>query len=257
MDFNRILNTATYAGKIMLESGAEIYRVEETIVRICSIWNMHEVDTFVTPTVIMVSTSTKYGQPISIVKRIKQRTVNLEKISQVNDISRNIRSRALTLDDIESKLAQIDSSKAYSNRLNILLSGIAAAFFSLVFGGNFRDFFVSFFIGCSIRFISLTLSNLSANDFFINIICGSFTALVALTSTHLNIGSHSDKIIIGSIMLLVPGLAITNAIRDTIAGDLLAGISRGVEAVLIAVGIALGTGVVLKFWLVYFRGVNL
>lgn len=257
MDFNRIMNAATYAGKIMLENGAEIYRVEETMVRICSVWNIHNVDTFVTPTVIMVSTSTTYGQPISIVKRIKKRTVNLEKISQVNDISRNIKSRGLTLDVIESKLSQIESSKAYSDKLNIFLSGVAAAFFSLVFGGNFRDFFVSFFIGCGIRFISLTLSSLSANDFFINILCGSFTAIVALTSTYFNIGSHSDKIIIGSIMLLVPGLAITNAIRDTIAGDLLAGISRAVEAFLIAVGIALGTGVVLKFWLVHFGGIHL
>lgn len=257
MDFNRIINMATYAGKIMLESGAEIYRVEETMIRICSVWNIHNLDTFVTPTVIMVSASTTYGQPISIVKRIKKRTVNLEKISQVNDISRNIKSKGLTLDDIENKLSKIESSKAYSDKLNIVLSGVAAAFFSLVFGGNSRDFFVSFFIGCGIRLISLTLSNLSANDFFINILCGSFTAIVALTSTYLNIGSHSDKIIIGSIMLLVPGLAITNAIRDTIAGDLLAGISRAVEAFLIAVGIALGTGVVLRFWIVYFGGVKL
>jgi uncharacterized membrane protein YjjP (DUF1212 family) len=138
-----------------------------------------------------------------------------------------------------------------------LLSGVAAGFFTLTFNGNLKDFLVSFFIGCSIRIIASALSNLAANDFFVNIICGAFTAISALTLTHLGVGSHSDKIIIGSIMLLVPGLAITNAIRDTISGDLLSGITRGIEAILIAVGIALGTGVVLKFWIIYFGGVNL
>lgn len=257
MDFNRILTIATYAGKIMLESGAEIYRVEETMLRICNSLNIENIDTFVTPTIIMISTSTPYGPPLSIVKRIHKRTVNLEKISQVNDISRTIKSKGLTLDVIESKLSKIENTKGYDTKLIIFLSGVAAAFFSLVFGGDLKDFSVSFFIGCCIRFLSLTLSELSANDFFINILCGAFTAVVALISTSLNIGSHSDKIIIGSIMLLVPGLAITNAIRDTISGDLLSGISRGVEAFLIAIGIALGTGVVLKFWLVYFGGVRL
>ncbi|MBV7274438.1 threonine/serine exporter family protein [Clostridium thailandense] len=257
MDFNRIVNVATHAGKIMLESGAEIYRVEETMLRICNAWDIHNADTFVTPTVLMISIPTKYGEPISIIKRIKKRTVNLEKISQVNDISRHIQNKGLTLEMIEDRLSEIESSKAYSNRLNILLSGVAAGFFTLVFNGNLRDFLVALFIGCGIRIISLVLSNLDANDFFINILCGSFTALTALALTHLGISSHSDKIIIGSIMLLVPGLAITNAIRDTISGDLLSGITRGIEAFLIAVGIALGTGVVLKFWISYFGGVGL
>ena len=50
-------------------------------------------------------------------------------------------------------------------------------------------------------------------------------------------------------MLLVPGLAITNAIRDTVAGDFLSGLSRAAEAFLIAVAIAVGTGAVISIWL--------
>ena len=55
-------------------------------------------------------------------------------------------------------------------------------------------------------------------------------------------------------MLLVPGLAITNAIRDTIAGDLVSGIARAVEAFLTAIGVAVGTGVILSFWINTFGG---
>lgn len=248
MDINRIINIAAYAGKIMLESGAEIYRVEETIIRVCGALRINNVDTFVTPTVIMVSASNEYGQLITLVKRVKSRTVNLEKISQVNDISRNIKNRGLTLDFIENKLMQIDLNKSYNTKVNIFLSGIAAAFFTLVFGGDPRDFLVSLFIGFIIKITSIFLNLLQTNEFFINIICGAITTIIALISTYFGIGNHSDKIIIGSIMLLVPGLAITNAIRDTISGDLISGITRGIEAFLIAVGIAVGTGIVLKLW---------
>jgi uncharacterized membrane protein YjjP (DUF1212 family) len=248
MDVNRIVNTASCAGKIMLESGAEIYRVEETISRICNACMISNVDTFVTPTVIMASASNEYGQTVTIIKRINNRTVNLEKISQVNDISRNIKTKGLTLDFIEGKLSQIDSSKSYSAKINIISSGVAAASFSVVFGGNINDFFVSLVIGCIIKITSMSLNLLQTNEFFINILCGAIVALIAVVSTYLHIGSHSDKIIIGSIMLLVPGLAITNAIRDTIAGDLISGITRAIEAFLIAVAIAIGTGVILKLW---------
>lgn len=255
MDVNRILNVATYAGKIMLENGAEIYRVEETIVRICSAYGIHGVDTFVTLTVIMASADQPYQQTLSIVKRVKKRTLNLEKISMVNDISRNIRNKGYTLEFMEDKLKYVDSTKPYSNKVNILFSGMVAAFFTLVYGGNIRDFSVAFIIGCLIRITSEKLNSLETNEFFINIISGALTALIALFTTHFGIAANYDKVIIGSIMLLVPGLAITNAIRDTIAGDLISGISRGIEAFLIAIAIAAGTGVTLKLWFNYFGGV--
>lgn len=255
MDINRIINASAYAGKIMLENGAEIYRVEETILRICSAYSIKSVDTFVTITVIMVSASNEYGQTVSIIKRIKKRTLNLEKISRVNDISRNIRDKGYTLEFMENELEKVDSIKPYNNKINVLFSGMAAAFFTLVFGGNIRDFCVSFIIGCLIRITSVKLNALETNEFFINILSGALTAIIALSTTHFGIASNSDKIMIGSIMLLVPGLAITNAIRDTISGDLIAGISRGIEAFLIAIAIAAGTGVVLKLWFDYFGGV--
>lgn len=48
-------------------------------------------------------------------------------------------------------------------------------------------------------------------------------------------------------MLVVPGIAIVNAIRDIIAGDLVSGNARLTEACMIAAGLSIGTafGVVL------------
>lgn len=257
METNRILKLAAYAGRIVLENGGETYRVEETICRICSAFDIKEADSFVTPTGIMISVTDDSGHTASLIKRINSRTVNLEKISMVNDLSRQIMTKALTLDYVENELIKIDSTKHYSEYIQVLAAASAAGFFTLLFGGSVKDFFVVLIIGAFIKILSITLKKIEINQFFINITGGAMAALFALTCVSLNLADQVDKILIGSIMLLVPGLAITNAIRDTIEGDLVSGVSRAIEALFIAGAIAVGTGIVLKLWFMNFGGANL
>lgn len=254
MSANKIIHISAAAGKIILENGGETYRVEETMSRICNAFGIELAESFVTPTGIMISVTTDSNQTITIVKRIKNRTVNLEKIAKVNDLSRNIKTQGLTLEQVQKELNTINATKRYSDKTLVLFSCITVSFFTLMFGGDFYDFCTSFFIGGLIKIVSLALGKVNMNDFFINVLGGALAALLALLAVNFNLASHVDKIIIGSIMLLVPGLAITNAIRDTIAGDLLAGISRALEAILIAVAIAAGSGTVITFWVIYFGG---
>ena len=257
MDTNKIIHLAADAGRIILESGGETYRVEETILRICGSFHIKNADSFVTPTGIIISIVNEKDETISLVKRIHKRTVNLEKVSMVNDLSRKITRKALSIEDIEKELLLIDSLPVYKKSTLIISAAIASGFFTLLFGGNYKDFIVAFFIGIIIKWISLKLSAINVNDFFVNILGGAIAALISLTSVYIKFGSSIDKIIIGSIMLLVPGLAITNAIRDTIAGDLVSGISRAVEAFLTAIAIAVGTGIVFNLWILLFGGINI
>ena len=255
MDTSKIIHLAANAGKLMLENGGETYRVEETIDRICNAYGLHEAESFVTTTGIMLSVTDHYGQITSIVRRIKTRKVDLEKVSLLNDLSRNIKVRGLTADDVNDELLKIDNTKKYSTGTIVIFSSLGAAFFTLLFGGDMFDFIISFFVGGIIKWSSIRLANINVNEFFINTLGGAMAAILAIIAVHFKLGSNVDKIIIGSIMLLVPGLAITNAIRDTIAGDLLAGISRAVEAFLIAVAIAVGSGIILRLWFVYYGGI--
>ncbi|MBC8061982.1 MAG: threonine/serine exporter family protein [Clostridiaceae bacterium] len=256
METNRILKLSAYAGRIILENGGETYRVEETICRICAAFEIKEADSFVTPTGMMISVTDDSGHTATLIKRINSRTVNLEKISKVNDLSRLIMTKTLTLDFAENELEKIDSTNHYSKNIQILAAASAAGFFTLLFGGTLKDFFVAFIIGSLIKILSIKLNKIQINQFFINIIGGALAALSALICVSFNFADQSDKIIIGSIMLLVPGLAITNAIRDTLEGDLVSGVSRAIEALFIAGAIAVGTGVILKLWLLNFGGVN-
>ncbi|MDP4177606.1 MAG: threonine/serine exporter family protein [Bacillota bacterium] len=254
MDVNKVLQISCEAGRIILENGGETYRVEETIIRICKAFKVDDADCFVTPTGIVISCRDLDGRNFSIVKRIKKRTVNLGKISKVNDISRRVHNENLNIDFVEDELKKIDSYVSYNKKICVVCSSFVAASFTLIYGGNISDFIVSFFIGGIIQLTLYLLKKLNSNIFFINVLGGIIASFFALLSVHFGLASHLDKIIIGSIMLLVPGIAITNAIRDSIAGDLLSGLSRGLEAFLIAIAIAIGSGSMIKIWTAFMGG---
>lgn len=254
MYINRVIHLSAEAGKIILENGGETYRVEETINRICKAYGLKDADSYVTPTGIMISATDTTGLTISLVKRIRNRTVNLEKIALVNDLSRNIEPKKLDVDFVFKELEEISKKQRYGVKTTLFFSAVTTSFFTLLFGGNFYDFLVSFFIGMILESFTIMLSRVRINDFITNVIGGAIAALFALTSVKMGLATNVDKIIIGSIMLLVPGLAITNAIRDTIAGDFVSGVSRGTDALLVAVAIAVGSGTVLKIWFSYFGG---
>lgn len=254
MEINDILQVAAYAGKIMLESGAEAYRVEETMNRICNSFGIEVADSYATPTVIIASASHE-GEIKSLVVRILNRSVDLQKIHKVNDLARNISKSKFTVKELKIKLKEIEEEKRYSNKVTVLFSAIGAFGFVFLFGGSLRDAIAAFLIGIIVKYFSIKGERIGLNSFFITSICAGILAFLAIISIKVGLAFDIDKVIIGSIMLLVPGLAITNAIRDTVAGDLVSGLARGAEAFLTAIAVAVGTGVVLSFWIRVFGGV--
>ncbi|GAA4826436.1 threonine/serine exporter family protein [Algivirga pacifica] len=251
MTTERLLQLATKAGRIMLENGGETYRVEQTINFICMAYGVENVDSFVTPTGIMSSVTDREGKTYSLIQRITERTVNLEKVRMVNELSRTVFEQNMTEIQMRDKIREIDDSTPYAIWSQYLMSAIAVAAFCLLFGGAWKDTIVAFFVGLLIQFNNQYLEGWGINRFLIRMSGGVIAALMGLLAVYLGLGEQDDKITIGAIMLLVPGLAMTNAIRDIIAEDLVSGMSRALEALFIALAISAGTGVVYKLWYVF------
>ncbi|MDP4207679.1 MAG: threonine/serine exporter family protein [Bacteroidota bacterium] len=250
-DVDQIIKLAAEAGRIVLENGGETYRVEETINLVCQSFGIVNADSYVTPTGFFLSASGANGHTVSLIKRIRKRTTNLEKIALANQLTRNIKSQGLSPDLFEQQIREIDHSPIYKNFTNIISACFCAGCFSIVFGGNQYDFAVAFVIGGIIKAILIWLARFEVNGFINNVLGGAIAASLALLSDYIGLHVHTDKIIIGAVMLLVPGLAITTAILDTIAGDIVSGTARAVEAFIIAVAIAVGTGIGLKLWYLF------
>ena len=247
MESNKILNVAGYAGRILLESGAEAYRVEETMVKMCESFGVEDAQSFVTTTGVMMSI-THGSQNYAKISRITKRGTDLHKIDLINDLSRNIRSRSLSIDDVHVELHKIDQEPRYSYHITLICSALSAFGFAGFFKGTLMDAMCALIIGMLVKFVSLGMSKNQVNVFFDNAISAGVAALLALTAQYFGLLTSLDIVIISSIMLLVPGLAITNAIRDTVAGDYLAGVSRAAEAFLIAIAIAVGIAMVFQMW---------
>lgn len=250
MKTDQLLNVAGYAGKLLIESGAEIYRVEETMVRLCrSFHEVQDAESFVTPTGIMLSITVD-DKTATKVLRVRSRGVDLNCIDRINELSRQASETPFPLDTLEKQLYEIGTKERYSFWITLLFSALSAAGFAIFFQGSMLEAVCAFCIGLIIKTITWVMEQRDLNSFFTNAIGAAFAAMAALLLHHVLPVTDLDIMIISSIMLLVPGLAITNAIRDTVAGDYLSGVARATEAFLVAVAIAAGIGIVLSIFMV-------
>lgn len=245
MNKTKVLVIATNAGRILLESGAETYRVEGTIRTIANHYG-YNINSYATLTGIISTIEDKDGNYTTNTLRINKRTMNLDKIHKIYEVSKNIEN--FTIDELEKNLNSIEEEKGYKYSTNLIAYALSAGSFTLLFGGNMRDFLGSCLIGIVIYLYLNLLSPFDINKFFVSGLGGAIIALLGIIFYKSSFIFSKDLTIIGSMMLLVPGMALTNALRDIINGDLMAGIARGLEAFFIATSLAVGSGFILTIF---------
>lgn len=246
-EMKKILILATIAGRTMLKSGAETYRVEDTITRICrSRKGVQYVDAYIVPTGIFISLEYN-GELMTYIKRIKTISYDLNKIAMVNEFSRTFVNSKMSVDEGIEELKRINKVKTYSTLTKSIFGSLGAALFCVLFGGTFLDFVASFIVSFLVLSMIKFISKYKLTFFIENFSGAILASALSYILFKFGIGQNIDKVIIGSIMCLVPGVAITNATRDTMSGDFLSGLSRGMEAIFSAIAIALGVGIILNF----------
>lgn len=242
MKFERIVNAAALAGKIMLEAGGETYRVEDTINRILTSYGVDLAESFVLPTGIIVSGQVE-GRGIStLVRRVSSIQVDLEKISLVNDLSRQIVEDKLTVEQFMQELEIIMKRPHYPFWMVVFFAGFITFSFSIIFRGGLAEAAVAFAAGILVYLVRQLARSIHLNMFMQNAVGGMAAVFIAWAAFSLKFIESPSTVIIAAIMLLVPGITITNAIRDTFQGDYLSGVTRAMEAFVTAGGIAFGTG---------------
>ncbi|MBL7565740.1 threonine/serine exporter family protein [Staphylococcus saccharolyticus] len=243
IDENKVIDVVLIAGRILLEAGAETYRVEDTMNRIAHSYGLHDTYSFVTSTAIIFSLNDRTSTRLI---RIRERTTDLEKIALTNSLSRKISSNQLTIDEAKNELLHLKrASLQYSFLMNLLAAFIACGFFLFMFGGVASDAWIACIAGGAAFLTFSFVQKYIQIKFFSEFVASAVVISIAAIFIKLGIAKNQDIITIASVMPLVPGILITNAIRDLLAGELLAGMSRGVEAALTAFAIGAGVAIVL------------
>ena len=243
MDYKKLVDTAILAGQIMMENNAETYRVEDVMNRILDISKLETTEAVAITTGLYVTLDDPSINAITVVKRISNRDTNLNKIAKVNTITRNLTSGNCTIEDAYDELKNIDEVQ-YNSLYKDFASSLISAFFALLLGGGLIEAFMSWISG-AIMVLSKKIDNKTNMGFFIyNVL---YSAIIAAGTSILQrytiLDFDIDIVITSSIMPLVPGTAITNAFRDTLRGDYMSSGAKAIEAVVIALSIAVGVAI--------------
>ena len=241
MDYYLLTDLAATMGYHLAMSGAETFRVEDTIHRILLAYGV-ECEVFAIPNSVSVSLEAANGKPLMIMRRIGFHGNDLEKMEKLNALSRQICAKKPVVDEAMEWLHEtLASCRTYSTGAFYLGNVLVGIGFCLVFGGALLDCLWAGLIGLIIGLVTRFMDRREANPFFSTILASCLMALPAYAAAGLGWLKSPDAAIIGALMLLVPGLLITNSMRDIIYGDTNSGIFRIVQVVLTALAIALGT----------------
>lgn len=241
MDYYLLTDLAATMGYHLAMSGAETFRVEDTIHRILRAYGV-ECEAFAIPNCVSVSLEAANGKPLMIMKRIGFHGNDLEALEKLNALSRRICAERPDVDEAMAWLEEtMKACRSYGTGVFYLGSVLVGLGFCLVFGGTLMDCLWAGAMGLIIGLITHFMDKQEANPFFSTLLAACCMALPAYIAAGLGLMNSPDAAIIGALMILVPGLPITNSMRDIIYGDTNSGIIRVVQVILTALAIALGT----------------
>lgn len=245
MEAKKVLEIAIEAGDMLLSNGGEAYRVEETIEKICSSYGL-KCECMTISTGILVSIIDGEDEKVTSLKRIKQRGVDLHKIELINSFSRELQENPLEYEEAKIQLQKIRNCPVFSYKVRLFSASMTSFVYTLFFNGTVYDAIVSTFIGLGIYIIQEKLSKLGFFQFFQFFFSGFIIGGISILIGFLLPFVDKNNIIAGSIMILTPGVAITNGIKDTLYGDFISGIAKLGEAILIISAIGAGIGTALS-----------
>ena len=232
-------------GELLLTSGAEVFRVEDTLGRICAAYGFCNINVFGITSSIVLTVEGPDGRIFTQTRRIVTRDTNLQRVALVNNLSRKLCREPIALDAFREQLADIRAAKTYSLPVQALCYSVISASFAVFFGGSAIDGLTAALSGLVVFGARQFLGRTRMNNLLQCLLASALTALAVVFLVRLGIGNSPSKITIGNIMLLIPGISFTTSLRDIINGDTISGLVGISEAVIKSIAIAIGFAVVL------------
>lgn len=244
-----VLETAVEAGHILLENGAEIFRVEETMTRICRHFGVDSGSFFVLSNGIFTTGGHGLQGRYAKVQHIPVKGTKLDRVVAVNQLSREIEEGRYTIEEVRARLEGIRQMPGKRPGMQVLASAVGSAAFCMLFGGSLWDSTVAFVAGLLLHIFILKVSVPTGMSKIIANLCGgALVTLICILGYNLSIGQNLSHMISGSIIPLVPGVAFTNGIRDIADGDYISGAVRLLDAIFVFLCIAIGVGLMFTIY---------
>lgn len=243
-----VLRLAIFIGELMLTNGAETYRVEDSIKRICKSRGFTHINVFMAPNTIIISDDRFDGY--SFMKVIKHRCINLNKVDLLNDFSRKFVSDTnITIDEAIEELKHLDCDPPYSPLIVNIATAIGSSSFAVLLGGdNVVTFLLTLITSILAMAVYDKVMKISKIPVFATLVASVIIAISGVALTEMHVLSNPKMLIVGSIMPLLPGVPFIKGVRDLISGELMSGVGRAFDAGMIATSIAAGVGIIINVY---------
>lgn len=227
-------------GRSMLLCGADIRYIELTLEQVGRAFGLSEMSVFVITSVIIITAQNDEGEERTQTIRINEKVAtNFTKLEAYSDLAHKMVASPMSVRQFSAQRKRIDET---SQTRFIAYAGavLAAGGFAIFFGGQVADGVIAALIGIIFCFMQRHIRPYCPNDIVFNFI-GCFVAGLLINFVCRLLPQLTPAMItIGVIMLPIPGIPITNSVRDMLSGDTMTGILRFVESLLITCGIAGG-----------------
>ena len=239
MEAEKVAEIATCAGEILLSNGAEAYRAEETIKKICNSYGL-DGDCISNSTGLFISVIKPDGERVTSIKRIKQRNVDLYRIERINSFSRDLINNPLSYEQAKKVLDEIYNAPSFSLGVRLMAACMTAFVYTLFFNGAIIDALISVIISFGIYLMLEKTAKIGSFQFLEYYVSGFIIGAVSFIIQYFIPEVNKDNVITGAIIVLLPGVALTNGIKDILYGDFVSGSAKFSEAILIIIAMCVG-----------------
>lgn len=241
MDYNKIVQGILDIGEAMLMSGAENFRIEDSLYRMCKSYKFVRYDVFVIPSNIQMTIETPEGEIITQIRHIENYENDFDQLDYLNNLSRYVCQNTPDEKVLREKFLEVRNRIPQHPAAKYFAAVMGGTGFAVFFGSDFYDAIVATIVSLMIVIVGGWLSKREKNLMIYNAILSFFSEIIILLLTRVGLGSHPERIMIGIVMLLISGLGITNGIREILQRDFISGSINVMNAMLGAAGIAIGT----------------
>ncbi|MEY8412535.1 threonine/serine exporter family protein [Lachnospiraceae bacterium 62-26] len=240
MDYNRIVQMILDVGEEMLKSGAENFRLEDSLYRMCKSYGFKRYDVYAIPSNLQITVETPEGDIITQIRQIESTDIDFDRLDYLNNLSRYVCANQPDEKVFHEKFEEVMNRRPQHPAVKYFAGVMGGTGFAVFFGCNFIDAVVAVIVSLMIVVVGDWLSRRENNVLIYNLILAFLSEMIILTAMHLGIGNHPDRIMIGIVMLLISGLGVTNGIREVLQRDFISGTLNIMNSVLGAAGITFG-----------------
>lgn len=241
MNYNKIVQGILDIGESMLISGAENYRIEDSLYRMCRSYGFVKYDVFVIPSNIQITVETENGDIITQVRHIENVDIDFDQLDYMNNLCRYVCSHTPDEEELQKKYQEVKNRPPQHPAAKYFAGVMGGTGFAVFFGCNFKDAIVAVIVSLMIVVVGKWLEKREGNLFVYNTILSFLSEVIIVLSVRNGFADHPERIMIGIVMLLISGLSTTNGIREILQKDYISGFINIMNSILGAAGIAVGT----------------